>query len=935
MVPAISCFQGGAKPLIQIEKTVKSAGLRSQFLEVSHAFHSPLIDPIMEPFRAIASRFDFNAPAMPLISNIDGKVMEMAPDADYWALHMRGAVRFSDGMDYLAKQHRIFLEIGPKKLLTALGAHCVSEPETRWLSSLHDGVDDWTCITESLSQLYIAGITPDWSAFHGGFDGSVMPELPPYPFRRQSFPMPPRPEDGDAAAPVRAALASGADQPADDASAVPVEEWGFVPRWKQAPAIQREDRAPADWLLLADRSGTAKLLAKTLTKTGDSATVITGQAPTSLPDGSGPLNVICFWPLDVTAPDRMPDADVSETISALTIRLTELIHNLAGQADRPLKLYLVSRQAFAMADTALPKAGTGLLQSIVWGLGRSLRHEHLDWAVCLIDVDGSPRDAASQLFAEINSTQPGNEILWRRKKNISVRFELTLEAEPLPRLEKTPEQDGTWLVTGGLGRLGHLMAERLVERGVRHLALVSRSAPKGDTAKRIEEWRNRGIEIQVGTLDVADAPALSAFVETLPTHWPSLTGILHAAGVLDDAVLHQQPADRVLAVIKPKGLGAWVLHRLAASHPIRHFILVSSASGLLGNPGQTAYGAANSMLDALALYRHRRGLPAQSLCWSAWADASRDAALADRLARHGLAPIKTAPGLDALERATARDLPHLAILPRRRSARLTHPLLDGASHQTHSTPAANTTADSPLAAQLRTLAPEQRQDRLTAYILSQIGAIAPAEAGAPDPDRGFFDHGLDSMNAIELRNRLQGALGTVLPATLAFDYPTPSRLAQHLLHLNGLDGTDGTIAATTESTHPDAGDGIAILSLGCRMPGGITSPEAFWTLLKDGVDAITEIPGNRWDVDRYYSADPEAPGTIQTRHGGFIDDIDLLIQDSSGYHHARRYISTRSTVFFSKCAGRCWNVPGFRRAASKEAKPAFSSASAQTITCIA
>ncbi|MEP5769738.1 SDR family NAD(P)-dependent oxidoreductase [Nisaea sp.] len=869
-------LSGRRKTLTQIEKSLESAGLRSRFLPVSHAFHSPLIDPIMEPFHKIASRFGFGTPKIPLISNIDGKVLEMAPDAEYWARHMRGAVRFADGMDCLGKQHRIFLEIGPKPLLTALGAQCTSEPETLWLPSLRDGTNDWSCITESLSALYTAGITPEWAAFHGDSDEPMLPELPSYPFRRQSFPMPTRPEHGDAAAPVRAALASGKGQLVNAASAVPVEEWGFVPRWKQVSSVPCEDRATAEWLLLADRNGTAKALAKKLTKAGDNVTVITGEASDRLPDGTDALNIICLWPLDLTAPDQMTDAEVSGAISALTIRLTGLIQNLAAQADRPLKLSLVSRQAFAMAETAVPKAGSGLLQSIVWGLGRSLRHEHPDWNLCLIDVDGSPRDAAFQLFAEISSTQPGKEVLWRQEKDNSVRFELTLEAEPLPRPEKAPEQDGTWLVTGGLGRLGQLMAERLVERGVRHLALISRSTPEGDAAKQIEEWRNRGIDVQIGAIDVTDTPALSAFVEALPAHWPSLTGILHAAGVLDDAVLHQQSAERARAVMVPKVLGGWALHRLADNHPIRHFMLVSSASGLLGNPGQAAYGAANSMLDALALYRRRRGLPAQSLCWSAWTDASRDEALADRLARHGLAPIEIAQGLDALERAAARDLPHLAILPRRSGASLAHPLLDGASHQTQSIRPPRAPADSALTAELRALGPEKRQDRLTAYILSQIGDVAPAGAEAPDADRGFFDQGLDSMNAIELRNRLQSALGGVLPATLAFDYPTPKRLAQYLLERDGLDSAERIIAATTENTHADAGDGIAILSLGCRIPGGVNDPEAFWTLLKNGVDAITEIPGNRWDVDRYYSADPEAPGTIQTRYGGFIDNIDLF-----------------------------------------------------------
>jgi pimaricinolide synthase PimS1 len=876
--PRNTVLSGRRKTLARVQEKLESAGLRSRFLSVSHAFHSPLIDPVLERFRKTASRFDFAAPAIPLVSNLDGKVLEMAPDADYWARHMRGAVRFADGMESLAADHRAFLEIGPKPLLTALGAQCVDAPDALWLPSLRNGAEDWTSITESLSALYTVGITPDWAAFHGSSDGPAMPDLPSYPFRRQSFPMPARPEHGDAAAPVRAALASRLAEPAHAGAitAVPIEEWGFVPRWKQVSAAPREDRDTSEWLLLADKSGTAKALAKTLKKAGDSVTVITGPAPDSLPGGAGPLNIMCLWPLDLNAPDRMTDAEVSGAISALTIRLTGLVQNLAAQADRPLKLHLVSRQAFAMADTALPKAGKGLLQSFVWGLGRSLRHEHPDWNLSLIDVDGSSREAASQLLAEISAAQPGNETLWRQEKGTPVRFELTLEAAPLPLSEKAPERDGTWLVTGGLGGLGQHMAERLVERGVRHLALVSRNAPKGATAERIEEWRARGVEIQIGAIDVTDAPALSAFVDALPAHWPPLTGILHAAGVLDDAVLHQQSAERVLTVMAPKVMGGWALHRLAANHPIRHFMLVSSASGLLGNPGQTAYGAANSMLDALALYRRRRGLPAQSICWSAWADASRDAALADRLARHGLAPIETVQGLEAMDRATALDLPHVAILPRRSSARLVHPLLDGSPIQPDDGDTANTAPDSRLTTQLRMLAPEERLDRLTAYILEQIGEVATAGTEAPDADRGFFDQGLDSMNAIELRNRLQTGLGGVLPATLAFDYPTPKRLAQHLMERAGLDSAARTIPAMVQNTDTETRDGIAILSLGCRIPGGVNDPEAFWTLLKDGVDAITEIPGNRWDVDRYYSADPEVPGTIQTRHGGFIDNIDLF-----------------------------------------------------------
>jgi pimaricinolide synthase PimS1 len=878
-------LSGRRETLTRVQEGLERANFRSRFLPVSHAFHSPLIDPILEPFRKIASGFDFSSPRIPLVSNLDGRFMETAPDADYWTRHLRGAVRFADGMANLSSSHRVFVEIGPKQLLTALGAQCIPAADALWLLSLRDGAEDWATLTGSLAALYTAGVTPDWAAFHDGTDKWAAPELPAYPFRKQPCALPPRPETGDAAAPLRKALARGAPQPAPSVSdaevtAVPVEEWGFVPCWTPASQAADEHRPPADWLLLADRIGTAKRLADTLRATGDTVTVITGPTSDTLPAGKRLLNIICLWPLDIAAPDQLK-GDTQAIAGALTdlgTRLTGLVQFLATQATRPLKLSLVSRQAFAMADAPLPEAGGGLLQSMIWGLGRSLRHEHPDWRLSLIDVDGNAKQAAAQLFAEIRAAEPKDEIVWRLDNGAPNRLTPGLEPQPLPKPDTAPEMDGTWLVTGGLGRLGLLMAGALIERGARHLVLISRSAPSEAAAERIAEWCAKGAEIEVGAIDITDEPALTALLDSLPQDWPPLTGILHAAGILDDGVLHQQSAERVCAVMAPKILGGWALHRLTARHPVKHFMLVSSASGLLGNPGQAAYGAANGMLDALALYRHRRGLPAQSLSWSAWSDASRETALAGRLARHGLAPIEPGQGLEAMIRAAALNIPHMAILPRRSDAPLVHPLIDGSSSATP--PAAEAGTESAMIARLRALAPDARLEQLTADILDQVTAITGARGHVPDPERGFFDQGFDSMNAIELRNRLQADLGWPLPATLAFDYPTPKRLAQHLLERGDFDDETQALPAVPvpENRISSAGknDGIAIISLGCRIPGGVSDPEAFWSLLEDGVDAISEIPANRWDADRYYNADPGMPGTIQTRHGGFLDDIDLF-----------------------------------------------------------
>lgn len=873
-------LSGRRKTLIHVQKELDRAGLRNRFLPVSHAFHSPLLDPILETFHRTAIGFDFASPQIPLVSNLDGQFLKTAPDADYWTRHLRGSVRFADGLRTLATDQCVFLEIGPKPLLTALGTQCVSEPSTLFLPSLREGVEDWAALTESLASLYTAGITLDWDAFYGSIPCERVPELPAYPFRKQRFPLPPRPETGDAAAPLRKALATGVAQTEPEAPAVSVDDWGFVPRWKAASSEARPEQAPADWLLLDGDGRTTTALAELLRAAGANVRVVKGPAPDTLPAGAGTLNIVCLWPLELPALERMSTGKLASTVAVLNARLTDLTKTLAAQSSRPFRLTFVSRQAFALAEGASDakeptKAGSGLLQSIIWGLGRSLRHEHPDWHVCLVDLDGNPKQAAAQFLAETRAAAPEDEVVWRRMRSAQTRFTLSLDAQPLPQPKAPCDMSGTWLLTGGLGRLGLLMAGWLIENGARHLTLVARSAPSEHAADRIAEWCAQGTQIRVESVDVTDEAALAALIDRTPADWPALSGILHAAGVIDDGVLHQQSAERVTAVMAPKVLGGWALHRLTLEHPVRHFMLVSSASGVMGNPGQAAYGAANCMLDALALYRRQRDLPAQSLSWSAWADASRETALAARLAKHGLAPIETEQGLEAMERAVILDVPHLAILPRRTGARLVHPLLDGsASTKREGHP--DSASDASYLAELRAIAPENRADHVTDHILTRIAAIAPVSSERLDPDRGFFDQGLDSMNAIELRNRLQADIGIPLPATLAFDFPTPNRLARHLLDQTGLNIEEetGSAVAQTPQSAGYSEESIAIISLGCRIPGGVQNPDAFWALLKNGVDAISEIPGNRWDIDRFYDADPETPGTIQTRYGGFIDGIE-------------------------------------------------------------
>ena len=412
-----------------------------------------------------------------------------------------------------------------------------------------------------------------------------------------------------------------------------------------------------------------------------------------------------------------------------------------------------------------------------------------------------------------------------------------------------PRADRTYLVTGGLGRLGLTVARWLAEAGAGAVVLNARREPDETAARRIAELRAAGTEVRFEAGDVADEAA--ARVVTAITEegsgLPPLGGVFHCAGVFRDAALANQEWTRFEEVLRPKVLGAWNLHRATASLALDRFVLFSSVMGVVGNAGQAAYAAANAFLDQLALHRRALGLAGQSIAWGPWSSEDAREAFPERVAQQleaiGMGWIRPAHGLRTLERLLADDAPLAVAAPvdwTRFTAAVSapQPLVEGLRPEE---PAPPDRGDEPgdIAVQLAATPKRRRREVLLDFVREEVRSVLRLRA-APSPEVGFFDLGMDSLMAVELRNRLNQAFAGayVAPNTLVFDYPTPAELTERVLEELG--GLPEPAAEPQRAAAPSSSDGgrIAVVGMACRFPGG-PDPEAFWAQLAAGEQAVT------------------------------------------------------------------------------------------------
>ncbi|MFF1632208.1 beta-ketoacyl reductase, partial [Streptomyces sp. NPDC058272] len=365
---------------------------------------------------------------------------------------------------------------------------------------------------------------------------------------------------------------------------------------------------------------------------------------------------------------------------ALTATADLLRNWAADQRFAESRLVVVTRGAVAAgADDSVPD----LAHAPLWGLVRSAQAEH-PGRFALLDL-GERKESLRALPAALASGAP--ELALRDGGALVPRLE---QAVPAADRSAVWESDGTVLITGGTGALGGLVARHLAaEQGVRHLLLASRRGPDAPGATELAaELREFGAEVTVASCDVADREALAELLASVPVAHP-LTAVVHAAGVLDDAVLENLTAEQADRVLRPKVDAALHLHELTRHLRLSEFVLFSSVVGTVGNAGQSAYAAANSFLDALAHHRRAAGLPALSLAWGLWerrGELTRGLGDGDRgrLARAGLLPLADEDGLALLGAARALDEPLLvparfdrAALGERAGAAGVHPALNG------------------------------------------------------------------------------------------------------------------------------------------------------------------------------------------------------------------------------------------------------------------
>nr|WP_308287951.1 type I polyketide synthase [Streptomyces hilarionis] len=835
-------------------------GRRSKRLRVSHAFHSSLMDPMLDEFRQVVAGLTFHEPALPVVSNLTGGVADAGRlcSAEYWVEHVRGTVRFHDGVQALRElKVSTFLELGPDGVLSGMVAQ-------ECLPSLRRDVPEDRALMNCLGQLHARGVAVDWEKVFAA-TGARRVDLPTYPFQRQRYwiegdgPAVPEtvadPVDaafwdivdrGDANSLARSlrldasvldgvlpALSSWRRRHRDQAV---LDGWRYRIEWRPMADAPAPATVVADgtWLMVVP-AGQADAMADAvggaLTAHGgrvvrldvdgedrkDLAELIRAALVRAGLDTAGDLlaGVLSVLPLD-----ERPDAD-HPTLSRGTAATVTLVQSLRD-LDVVAPLWCLTSGAVAVREDEEADSAT---QPMVWGLGTVLALDHPRSWGGLVDVAAGPDETTlGRLVAVLGGGLGEDQVAVRSTGAYArrmVRAESAAADDATAAEPWTPR--GTVLITGGTGGIGAHVARWAASRGAEHLLLLSRRGRAAEGADALEsELTALGARVTIVACDVTDRAALADVIAAVPSEVP-VRAVFHTAGAAQaPAQLPDSSVAEFAEVGRAKIAGAVHLDALLADRPLDAFVVFSSGAAVWGGAGQSGYAAANAFVEGLAHRRRAGGRAATAVAWGAWAGGGMvDERVAEEFAEVGVELMRPDLAVEALGQAVAGGEGHLVVagidwsrfVPAFTVARQ-RPLLRELPEAAALTAAGTGAAvgrgkdagsgddGEALRTRLLPLSPPERLTALTDLVLVEAGQVLGHATGSTAVEDGvaFLDIGFDSLTGLELRNRLNRVSGLDLPQGLIFDFPTAGMIAELML-----EALEPGLAVTPEAVAEEIG----------------------------------------------------------------------------------------------------------------------------------
>ncbi|MEM8673191.1 MAG: type I polyketide synthase [Cyanobacteria bacterium P01_G01_bin.67] len=826
----------------------EAQGVKIKPLTVSHAFHSPLMEPMLAEFEQVAREVTYSPPRTSLISNVTGQeVTAEIATPEYWCNHIRQPVKFAASLETLKQQrYEIFVEIGPKPILSGLGKTSLPEAEKLWLPSLRPGKSDWQQMLNSLAELYGRGVSVDWSGFERDYCRRRV-ILPTYPFQRQRYwvqstdcgngQVKPAVSDNFQTAIVKLfhqgeteqlvqqlkqhetfseeqlkvfeeLLSVLVKQHQQQLTVASIKDLFYRMEWKVKPRLATTNLAKksASWLIFADQQGVGEALAQSLHHQGhhyflvypgetyqrqDNRTWILNPSSSTefeqlfqevaIINYLPLIKIVHLWSLEAAPPEQLTVMAVNQAQRLGCGSVLHLVQALVKHHSSRLPcLWLVTQGAMPVGSIQ-----PAVAQAPLWGLGKVIALEHPDLWGGMLDLAPKPsKTAIEMLLKEIADTQEEDHLVFRGGQ----RYVSRLVPSQLPELSGMHlKSDSTYLITGGLGALGLKVAQWLVEQGARNLVLSGRKKPSTEVQTILKGLEDKGVHILVVQADVSEWEEMLSVFKTIQTAMPPLRGVIHTAGVISYQSISNLEFNRFESVLSPKILGAWILHQLTQDLDLDFFVNFSSIASMWGSKGQAPYAAANSFLDILAFYRQSLKLPCISINWGPWAEGGMASSEGQQwLQQIGVKTLPPKQALAALEFLLESNCPQTTVanVDWKRfkdiyEARGSRTLLEKIAVQPQEE--LETAQQSEILKQLEAAPVSDRQALLIIHLQTEVAQVLGLGASQlPEIQQSFFEMGMDSLMAVELKNRLEASFSSSVPTTLVFEYPTINELAVYL-----------------------------------------------------------------------------------------------------------------------------------------------------------